>query len=193
MLSSTYEVIFNITRALSFLTKSLDFNSYALKAGYLKVLCDKIEYLKPMDLHALLKSIGNLLVYSRGTSTKNEFEWFYMSGYFASLTNIVKENPIHSLMETYCELSLKLLVEKEFCTQFFENRPGGRTGKFGLEEDMMKIIHNSIIHECISTCTDLASEAFPFMVHSYTMNWMTLKTHAYGLASQLLRGNHCLK
>jgi hypothetical protein len=86
MLSSTYEVIFNISRVLSFLTKSVDFNTYALKAGYLKILCDKIEFLKPADLHALLKSIGNLLVYSRGVSTKNEFQWFYSEFYFEKLT-----------------------------------------------------------------------------------------------------------
>lgn len=92
MLQSSYEVIFNITRALAFLTKSVDFNAHALSAGYLKILCDKITYLKPTDLHALLKTIGNLLVYSRGTSSKNEFEWFYSEGYFEKLTFIVREN-----------------------------------------------------------------------------------------------------
>ena len=92
MLQSSYEVIFNITRALAFLTKSIDFNAQALKAGYLKILCDKIEYLKPQDMHSLLKSIGNLLVYSRGQSGKNEFEWFYTSFYFEKLTNIVRDN-----------------------------------------------------------------------------------------------------
>ena len=92
MLQSSYEVIFNITRALAFLTKSVEFNAHALSSGYLKILCDKIDYLKPTDLHGLLKSIGNLLVYSRGTSAKNEFEWFYSSFYFEKLTAIVREN-----------------------------------------------------------------------------------------------------
>jgi hypothetical protein len=90
-----------------------------LKAGYLRILCEKIEYLKPMDLHALLKSITNLLIYSRGKTGRNELEWFYEEGYFAKLTEIAKGSQIHSLMETYCELVLTLVVEPEFCDRFF--------------------------------------------------------------------------
>jgi hypothetical protein len=186
--SDVYEQQFNAARVLVFLTKSLDFCSIAYPKT-LRRLCVCLESFHPHDLHPVLMSIGNLLVYSRRQTTVNEFDWFYTEGYFETLMTRLKHNDCHSLMEASLDLMTKLLVEHRFFERLFEQQDS----QSSLVKDLISVLSRAISHECEERCNDLSSQAFSFAVHGYTISLITLKRFTYAVAGSLLRRSQCVK
>lgn len=188
--SDVYEQQFNATRVLVFLTKSLDFCSIAYPK-VLRRLCSLIQTFHPHDLHPVLMSIGNLLVYSRGQSKANEFDLFYTEGYFETLMDRLKHNDCHSLMEASLELMTKLFVEHEFFERLFVQKLA--KGQFTMIKDLVNVLSRAVNHDCEERCNDLSSQAFTFAVHGYTISWISLKRFAFAVAGNLLRRSQCVK
>ena len=182
--SPVYEEKHNITRLLSYLTRSPDFNTAAFEAGIFQVLCNAITLLDAQDAMALVTSLSNLLVFSRIKNTGNECENFLVKGYFSQLLKLTKDNVCHSLTEAFLDLLTKLLVEKEFSDKLFAD-------KTYRVKDVVSILTRAVTHDCEKRCSDLSSHDYKFSVNVYPVTWLVLKRYAFNVASQLIRLGKC--
>ena len=182
--STNYEEKFNITRLLSYLTRSPDFNTNAYEAGIFNTLCLNITSLDAQDSMSLVASLTNLLVFSRIKSTNNECENFLIQGYFSSLLKLTKDNDCHSLSEAFLDLLTKMLVEKEFSDRLFSD-------KNYKVKDIISVLIRAVNHECEKRCLDLSSHDYKFSVNVYPVSWLVLKKYAFNVASQLIRLGKC--
>lgn len=182
--SSVYEEKYNITRLLSYLTRSPEFNTAVYESGIFQKLCDSIVYFDAQDAMALVSSLSNLLVFSRIKNVDNECENFLIKGYFSQLLKLTKENVCHSLTEAFLELLTKLLVEKEFSDKLFSD-------KTYRVKDLMSILARAVNHECEKRCSDLSSHDYKFSVNVHPVTWLVLKKYAFNVSSQLIRLGKC--
>lgn len=184
LLSEVYEEKFNITRLLSYLTRSPEFNNSAYDEGIFQVLCDTINSLDAQDSMPLVSSLSNLLVFSRIKSTNSECENFLIKGNFSQLLKLTKDNDCHSLTESFLDLLTKLLVEKDFSDKLFSD-------KTYRVKDIISVLIRAVNHECEKRCHDLSSHDYKFSVNVYPISWLILKRYAFNVASQLIRLGKC--
>jgi hypothetical protein len=182
--SSVYEEKFNITKLLSYLTRSPEFNAAVYEVGMFETLCDAVTVLEAQDSMALVNSITNLLVYSRIKGTINQCENFLIKGYFSSLLKLTKDNDCHSLTEAFLDLFTKLLVEKDFSDKLFSDK------NYRIK-DIISVLIRAVDHECKERCKDMSSHDYKFSVNVYSITWLVLKKYAFNVASQLIRLGKC--
>lgn len=185
--STVYEKRINATRLLVYLTRSFEFDELAYSSGMLSKLCKMLKQFVPQDLHSLVISIGNLLVFSRGKTDQNQFEWFMREGYFELLLQKAKDNDCHSLSESFLELMTKLLVEKEFTDKMFITKSSKNT----VVRDLMYVLKRAVCHECETRCGDLSSQDYIFSINCFSFTWLGLKRYGFAVSSQLVRLGYC--
>lgn len=185
--SEIYEERVNATRLLVYITRSFEFDELAYSQDILRKLCNMLKQYVPQDLHSLVITIGNLLVFSRGKTDQNQFEWFMREGYFELLLQKTKENDCHSLSESFLELMTKLLVEKEFTDKMFVSK----STKSAVVRDLMYVLKRAVCHECEARCADLSSQDYLFSINCFSFTWLGLKRYGFAVSSQLVRLGYC--